>query len=50
MTETVWLFPNASLKGDCGNEYRLCIVPNWFPNDNLWKKSRIEAKCGIFPY
>jgi hypothetical protein len=42
MTETVLIVPQWLLiRG-----LVIGIVPNWFPNDNLWKKSRIEAKCG----
>jgi hypothetical protein len=24
--------------------------PNWFPDDNLWIKSQIEARCGMQVY
>jgi hypothetical protein len=50
MTEMVLIVPQCLLKGGLVIGIICASVPNWFPNDNLWKKSQIEAKCGICPY
>jgi hypothetical protein len=62
-TSLIWsvtfLFPEVSSKGETivvgivRHSVRLCIrapVPNWFPDDNLRTKIRIEATCGMYMY